>query len=90
MKNEILQSTTLRYYDPSKDLVLQVDASSAGLGAALLQDNTPIAFASKSLSRPETRYTNIERELLGIVFGLQRFHHYVCGRDVTVHTDHCV
>ena len=88
VKREILKSTTLQYYIPNKELVLQVDASSAGLGAALIQDSIPIAYASKSLAGAELRYSNIEREMLAIVFGLQRFHHYVYGREVTVHTDH--
>ena len=88
VKKEIAQTATLRYYDPHKQLILQVDASSIGLGAALIQENGPIAFASKALTDTESRYSNIEREMLGIVFGLERFHHYVYGRPVIVHTDH--
>ena len=65
-----------------------MDASGAGLGAALLQEDGPVAFASKSLVGAETRYSNIEREMLGILFGLERFHHYVYGRHVIVHSDH--
>ena len=72
--------------------VIQVDASGTGLGAALLQGGAPIAFASKSLSDTESRYSNIEREMLGSsierVYGLERFHHYVFGRHVNVHSDH--
>ncbi|KAK3563461.1 hypothetical protein QTP86_028882 [Hemibagrus guttatus] len=40
----------LAYFDPLKELRLQVDASKYGLGAVLLQDERPIAYASKSLS----------------------------------------
>ena len=53
-----------------------------------MQANGPIAFASKSLTETEIRYSNIEREMLGIVFGLERFRQYVYGRHVEVHTDH--
>ena len=53
-----------------------------------MQANGPIAFASKSLTETESRYSNIEREMLGIVFGLERFHQYVYERHVEVHTDH--
>ena len=88
LKKTISSSEVLRYYDNTKPLILQVDASQRGLGAALLQDGGPIAFASKSLTETEGRYTNIEREMLGIVFGLERFHQYVYGRHVDVHTDH--
>ena len=59
-----------------------------GLGACLLQDGQPIAYASKSLTDTETRYANIERELLAIVFACQRFNTYVLGRPFTVESDH--
>ena len=71
---------------------LHCDASLRGIGAALLQpDNNimkPIAFASKSLTPTEQRYACIERELLAIVFGVQRFHTYLFGRHFDVITDH--
>ena len=63
-------------------------ASQRGLGACLLQDGQPIAYASKSLTDTETRYTNIEREFLAIVFACQRFNTYVLGRPFTVESDH--
>ena len=65
-----------------------MDASQKGLGAALVQDGKPIAFASKSLSEAEQRYANIERELLAVVFGCERFHTYLFGRDFIVESDH--
>ena len=76
-------SQPLRYYDRTKPIVLQVDASQRGLGACLLQGGQPIAFASKSLTDTETRYANIERELLAIVFACQWFNIYVLGRPFT-------
>ena len=58
-------------------LVIQVDVSQRGLGAALLQANGPSAFASKSMTETESRYSDIERDMLGIVCGLERFHQYI-------------
>ena len=52
----------LRYFDPSLPMTIQVDASQVGLGAALLQNGKPIAFASKALTKTECWYTNRERE----------------------------
>ena len=63
----------LHYYDRRKPVTVQADASQRGLGACLLQKGQPIAYASKSLTDTETRYANIERELLAIVFACQRF-----------------
>ena len=78
----------LRYFDPSVPVSIEVDASLSGLGAALIQKGSPVAFASKSLLPAETRYANIERELLAVVFGLERFHCFVYGRPVQVFSDH--
>ena len=65
-------TTQLRYYDRNLLVTVQADASLRGLGACLIQKHKgkdqPIAFASKSLTDAETRYANIEWELLAIVF----------------------
>ena len=79
---------TLTYFDPSKPSVIQVDASMRGLGAALLQDNKPIAFASKALKDAETRYANIERKLLAVVFGCTRFQTFLYGSQFVIESDH--
>ena len=88
LKERLISSSVLRYFDKDKPLTIQVDASIQGLGAVLLQENGPVEYASKSLSEAETRYSNIEREMLAILFGLERFHYYAYGRHVTVETDH--
>ena len=54
----------------------------------LLQEGKPVYFASKSLTETESRYSNIEREMLGVVFALTRLHQYSFGRHVTVISDH--
>ena len=79
IKDLIAKSATksLRYYDRTKPVTVQADASQRGLGACLLQDGQPIAYASKSLTDTETMSANIERELLAIVFACQRFNTYV-------------
>ena len=78
----------LQLFDEKKEVTIQVDASLRGHGAALLQDKGPVEYASKSLTGTESRYSNIEREMLGILFGLERFHFYAYGRHVVVETDH--
>ena len=81
-------SQPLRYYDRAKPIVVQADASQIVLGACLLQEGQLITFASKSLTDTETRYANIERELLAIVFTCQQFNTYVLGRPFTVVSDY--
>ncbi len=58
------------------------------MGSVLLHDNKPVAHASRSLSSVERHYVQIEKEMLSVLFGLSKFHHYTYGRDVTVVTDH--
>ena len=67
---------------------MQCDASEKGLGAALMQNGQLIAFASRALTDPETRYAQIEKEMLAVVFALQKFDQYVYSRSVTVQSDH--
>jgi len=69
-------------------MVLQADASTKGLGATFLQVQKPIAFASKTLTDTESRCGNIERELLAVVYGCERFHTYLFGRRFVAESDH--
>jgi len=84
----ITSAPALAYFDNTKEIVLNVDASIKGLGAVIMQDGKPGAFGSKTLTTCERRYANIERELLAIVCGAQKFHTYVYGCRVIVETDH--
>ena len=53
IKEAVISDTTLGYFDPSLPVTIQVDASQVGLGAALLQNGKPVAFASKALTKTE-------------------------------------
>ena len=85
----------LRYYRPELDLFLETDASGVAIGMALMQSENndreslyPIAYGSKTLTDTETRYANIERELLGAVGELEKFHYFTFGCPVKILTDH--
>uniref|UniRef100_A0A1A8L2U7 Gypsy retrotransposon integrase-like protein 1 n=1 Tax=Nothobranchius pienaari TaxID=704102 RepID=A0A1A8L2U7_9TELE len=78
----------LAYYDTTKEIRLQVVASKYGLGAVLMQDGHPIAYASKTLTPTEVNYAQIEKELFAVLFGCKRFHTYIYGRRVLVESDH--
>lgn len=84
----ISQGPVLAIYDPESPLVIQTDSSKDGLGSVLLQNGRPVAYASRSLTKSEQKWAQIEKEALAIAFSLERFHYFVYGRDCEVHSDH--
>jgi len=70
LKKELINMQTRDNFDVTKPVVVQTDACALGLGAVLLQDGKPVIFASRTLTMVESRYSQIEREFLGIVFAL--------------------
>ena len=88
VQHAITSTPTLHFFDPSKELTLENDASDYGIGSALLQEGKPVAFASRSLTPSERNYAQLEKEMLAAVYGLEKFHQYTYGRHLTVVTDH--
>lgn len=88
LKRMVTSAPILRYFDMQKDVVIQCDSSSVGLGAVLLQDGHPVVYASKTLSATERKYAQIEKETLAILFACRKFEMYIIGKPVTVQTDH--
>ena len=91
-KNLLLNSRTLVHYNESLPLVLSCDASSYGAGAVLSHvingKHQPIAFSSCTLTEAQRNYSQLEKEAFSIIFGLKRFHQYLCGNSFTILTDH--
>ena len=88
IKEMVTAPPLLKYYEREKDLVIQCDTSEGDLGAALLQDGRPLAYASRALTAAERNYAQIEKRLLEIMFSTERFHQYTYGRSVIVQSDH--
>ncbi|XP_060874020.1 uncharacterized protein K02A2.6-like [Metopolophium dirhodum] len=88
VKNSITTASVLSYYDPSIPLTLSVDASQFAVGAVILQNYKPCAYASQTLTSAQQNYAQIEKELYAIVFGCKMFHQYLYGQVVKVQTDH--
>lgn len=88
LKEMVTNTPVLTYFDPEKPVLLTVDSSSTGLGAAIIQDGKPIAFGSRALTTTQQKYSQLEKETLAIVYGCQKFHQYVYGRRIQVETDH--
>lgn len=89
LKDAMINAPVLGYYSLDKPITLSVDSSQSGLGAVIYQDGKPVHFASKALTAAEYNYAQIEKELLAICWGFEKFHTYLYGRsDITVITDH--
>lgn len=90
---ELLTNTPLlQYPDFDKTVILTTDASNVALGAVLSQgqisNDKPIAYASRTLSDTEARYSTIERECLAIIWAVKHFRPYLYGRKFIIYTDH--
>ena len=89
LKELAIKAPVLAYFKPSLPTKLSVDASSKGLGAVLLQNDHPIAYASKALTKAQQNYAQIEKEMLAIVYGCTKFHEYIYGMpNIEVESDH--
>ena len=90
---EVFASIPMRHiFDPSLPCELWTDASLIGLGAVLFQidpnnQKKIVAFWSKKLTEPETRYSATERECLAVVKAIEHFECYLDGQQFTVITD---
>ena len=92
-KESVLSSTVVVHFNPELLIVLACDASVYGVGAVLAHkmpdgSERPVGFESRTLSKTEKGYSQIEKEGLSCVFGVTRFHAYLMGRHFTLITDH--
>ena len=94
IKSELANAPTLAPYSLSAPTTISADASAYGLGAVVLQKQPssdrwkPVAFASRSLTETEKRYSQIEKEALALVWACERFSTYVIGKPIMLETDH--
>ena len=92
LKQALAKDPVLRVPNADLPFVLRTDASNSGLGAVLLQyiDGVafPIAYASRKLLPREIRYSVVERECMGILYGIKKFEYYLVGREFILEVDH--
>lgn len=91
-KKLLTNAHLLQYPDFSKKNILTTDASNCAIGAVLSQGSVgsdkPVAYASRTLSDTESRYSTIERELLAVVWAVKHFRPYLYGNKLTIYMDH--
>ncbi|XP_059621313.1 uncharacterized protein K02A2.6-like [Phlebotomus argentipes] len=92
VKREMLSDKFLDHYNPQLPLRLATDASPVGVGACISQLHSdgaekPVQYASRSLTKTQRNYSQMDREAYGIVFGLKKFYPYLFGRRFTLITD---
>ena len=104
IKLHVSNDVKLQFYDANKPLYIEVDTSKKGIGGVMLQGDSivpntaksdeipmnlrPISYASKTLLSTKSNYSNIECELLGLLFAMTHFKHFTYGRLIHIITDH--
>ena len=88
LKKMISEETLLTYPDWTKPFTVHTDASDYQLGAVISQDNKPIAFFTRRLSKAQKNYTTTEKELLSIVECLKQFRGILFGYPINIYSDH--
>jgi len=87
LKGAVIQLPTLALLDFAKPFVIETDASGTGIGVVLSQDKRPIAFISQGFSSKGRIKSVYERELLAIVFVVDKWKHYLASKKVIIRTD---
>ena len=88
IKRQMAKDVLLAYPDYSETFEIFTDASTRQLGGVITQRGRPLAFFSRKLTDPQTRYTVTDLELLSIVECLKEFKGMLWGQKIKVYTDH--
>ena len=93
LKVILTQAPVVQPPDWGKPFHVFVDASEIAIGTVLMQLTEPnwyrlVYYASRKLSTAECNYSTMEREALGLIYNINKFRHYLLGRNFTFHVDH--
>ena len=92
LKIAMITAPVLQLPDFDREFTVTTDASEVSVGAILQQNFgkglQPICYDSRKLNPAECRYSAYERELLGIVWAVGKWRHYLAGAHFTIQTDH--
>jgi hypothetical protein len=88
LKSALSSTQVMVYFDQKKSTEILVDASTVGVAAMLMQEGKVVCYASRALTDVEQRYSQLDREMLAVVFGVEHFHLYIFASEFKVVTDH--
>ena len=93
LRNKLISSPILIFPDFSKQFILDTDASEVGIGAVLSQvqpdgSEAVVAYASRTLTKPERNYCVTRKELLAVIYFIEHFRPYILGNSFILRTDH--
>ena len=88
MKPVVSAETLISYTYWKIPFTVHTDASYKQLGAVISQNNKPIAFFSRRLSKPQVNYTTTEKKLLAIVEFLKQLQGIIFGYEINVFSYH--
>lgn len=87
LKKALVSAPVLAVPDFSKTFVVETDASQMGIGAVLMQDDHPVAYISRSLGPKWQRLSVYEKELLAMIFVVQKWEQYLMSSHFIIKTD---
>lgn len=87
LKERMIKPPVLALPNFNKPFLIETDASGEGMGAVLMQEGHPIAFISKAFSSKNSLLSAYERELLAVVFAVQKWQHYLTVHQFIIKTD---
>lgn len=92
VKDHLIRAPVLSCPDFEKPFTIQCDASDYGLGAVLTQTlddkEHVICYLSRSLTKPERKYSTTEKECLAVLFAVEKLRPYIQGSKFYIITDH--
>ena len=92
LKKMLTETPVLVPYCVDRETMISADSSSFGLGAAVLQKVEdrwrPVAYASRTLNKAESRYAQVEKGALALCWACGKFRYYIAGKEILVETDH--